>query len=75
MRAGDHGTQSGWGQHSAEWAGWEIATSMQYQRTDGDPSRIISADAQTGLDQVFKTHASLAPGAMNTNYETYNGHP
>ena len=74
VRAGDHGTQSGWGQHSAEWAGWEIATSLQYQRTDGDPSRIISADAQTGLDQVFNTHASLAPGAINTNYETYNGH-
>ncbi len=74
VRAGDHGSQSGWGQQSAEWAGWDIATSLQYQRTDGDPGRIIAADAQTVFDQGNKTHASLAPGPMNTNYETYNGH-
>ncbi len=73
VRVGDHGTQSGWGQQSAEWAGWDIATSLQYQRTDGDPGRILAGDAQTSLDHIFKTQASLAPGAMNTNYETYNG--
>ena len=74
VRAGDHGTQSGWGQQSAEWAGWAIATSLQYQRTDGDNGRIVYADAQTGIDNALGTHASLAPGAMNTSYETYNGH-
>ncbi|WP_262966287.1 TonB-dependent receptor plug domain-containing protein [Methylobacter psychrophilus] len=74
VRAGDHGTQSGWGQQSAEWAGWDIATSLQYQRNDGDQGRIVTADAQTGFDNAFGTHASLAPGPMNTNYETYNGH-
>ena len=68
VRAGDHGTQSGWGQQSAEWAGWDIATSLQYQHTDGDSGRRVNADAATG------TGASNAPGAMNTNYETYNGH-
>ena len=73
-RAGDHGTQSGWGQQSAEWAGWAVATSLQYQRSDGDPGRIVNADAQTGIDNQLGTHASLAPGPMNTNYETYNGH-
>jgi len=74
VRAGDHGTQSGWGQQSAEWAGWNVATSLQYQRSDGDSGRIVNADAQTGIDNALGTHASLAPGAMNTNYETYNGH-
>ncbi len=74
VRAGDHGSQSGWGQQSAEWAGWDIATSLQYQRTDGDQGRIVNADAQTGFDKALGTHASLAPGHMNTNYETYNGH-
>ncbi|UOA09070.1 TonB-dependent siderophore receptor [Methylobacter sp. S3L5C] len=74
VRAGDHGTQSGWGQQSAEWAGWDISTTLQYQRTDGDQGRIMNADVQTGFDNAFGTHASLAPGPMNTNYETYNGH-
>ena len=74
VRAGDHGTQSGWGQYGAEWAGWDVATSLQYQHTDGDGGRIVNADAQTGFDSVFGTHASHAPGPMNTTYETYNGH-
>ena len=74
VRAGDHGTQSGWGQYGAQWVGWEIATSLQYQHTDGDSGRIVNADAQTGFDGLFGTHASHAPGPMNTNYETLNGH-
>ncbi|MDD5461623.1 MAG: TonB-dependent receptor [Methylococcales bacterium] len=74
VRAGDHGTQSGWGQYGAEWAGWEVATSLQYQHTDGDNGRIVHADAQTINDNLFGTHASHAPGPMNTNYETINGH-
>jgi outer membrane receptor for ferrienterochelin and colicin len=73
-RAGDHGTQSGWGQYGAQWAGWDVATSLQYQHTDGDPGRIVNADAQTVFDRALGTHASLAPGALNTRYETLNGH-
>ena len=74
VRAGDHGTQSGWGQYGAQWAGWDVATSLQYQHTDGDGGRIVNADTQTGFDSMFGTHASHAPGPMNTNYETLNGH-
>jgi outer membrane receptor for ferrienterochelin and colicin len=74
VRAGDHGTQSGWGQYGAEWAGWNIATSLQYQHTEGDNGRIVKADIQTGFDVAFGTHASHAPGPMSTNYEILNGH-
>ncbi|MDO9047873.1 MAG: TonB-dependent receptor [Methylobacter sp.] len=73
-RVGDHDTQSGWGQHGGQWAGWDIATSLQYQHTGGDDGRIIKADAQTTVDNAFGTHASHAPGPMNTRYETLNGH-
>jgi len=73
-RVGDHDTQSGWGQHGAQWAGWDVATSLQYQHTGGDGGRIIKADAQTVFDSAFGTHASHAPGSMNTRYETLNGH-
>ena len=73
-RVGDHSTQSGWGQYGAQWAGWDVATSFQYQHTNGDNGRIVKADVQTGFDNVFGTHASHAPGPLDTRYETLNGH-
>jgi outer membrane receptor protein involved in Fe transport len=73
-RAGDHSTQSGWGQYGAQWAGWDVATSLQYQHTNGDGGRTINADTQALFDDALGTHASLAPGALNTRYETLNGH-
>ncbi|MEQ1637987.1 MAG: TonB-dependent receptor [Methylococcales bacterium] len=73
-RVGDHGTQSGWGQYGTQWAGWDIAASLQYQHTDGDNGRIIKADTQTIFDRIAGTHASHAPGSLDTRYETFNGH-
>ena len=73
-RVGDHSTQSGWGQYGAQWAGWDVATSLQYQHTNGDNGRIVNADTQTGFDNALGTHASHAPGPLNTRYETLNGH-
>lgn len=73
-RVGDHDTQSGWGQYGAQWAGWDVATSLQYQHTSGDGGRIVNADAQTSFDRLLGTHASLVPGSLNTRYETLNGH-
>lgn len=74
VRAGDHDTQSGWGQISGQWAGWDVATSLQYQHTNGDNGRIMHADVQTGIDSALGTQASHAPGSLNTRYETLNGH-
>jgi outer membrane cobalamin receptor len=74
VRAGDAGTQSGWMQHSANWAGWDIAANFQYQHTDGDGDRIIYKDAQTIKDNAFGTHASNAPGKYQGRYETLDAH-
>ncbi|WP_333875633.1 TonB-dependent receptor plug domain-containing protein [Methylobacter sp.] len=74
VRAGEWDTQSAWGQHGAKWAGWDVGTSLQYQHTGGDDGRVLNADAQTIKDNAFGTHASHAPGAMPTGYETLNGH-
>ncbi|MGZ5018459.1 MAG: TonB-dependent receptor plug domain-containing protein [Methylobacter sp.] len=73
-RVGDHRTQSGWGQYGAQWAGWNVATSLQYQHTSGDSGRVVNADVQTSFDSAFGTNASHAPGPLNTRYETLNGH-
>jgi iron complex outermembrane receptor protein len=74
VRAGDANTQSGWGQHSANWAGWDIAASLQYQHTDGDPDRIIKSDLQSTVDKAFGTHASHAPDKYQGRYETIDAH-
>lgn len=74
VRAGDHNTQSGWGQYGGSWAGWDIASSLQYQHTDGDKGRILHVDTQSAFDQAYGTQASHAPGAMNTQLESFNGH-
>ncbi len=74
VRAGNWDTQSTWGQHGGEWAGWKVATSLQYQHTQGDNGRILKQDVQTTLDNTFGTHASHAPGSLNTRYETLSGH-
>lgn len=72
-RVGDHDAQSGWGQHGARWAGWDVATSLQYQHS-GDDGRGVNTDSQTALDNAFGTSASHAPGALNTRFENFNGH-
>lgn len=73
-RVGDHDTQSGWGQFGEQWAGWDVAANFQYQNTGGDQGRRLKADRQTALDNVFHTNASHAPGSLNTEYKTLNGH-
>ncbi|MDD5271348.1 MAG: TonB-dependent receptor [Methylovulum sp.] len=74
VRGGNWDTQSAWGQHGGEWAGWKVATSLQYQHTQGDNGRTFKQDVQTTLDNTFGTHASHAPGPLNSRYEILNGH-
>jgi outer membrane receptor for ferrienterochelin and colicin len=75
-RGGNADTTSAWGQHGGKWQGWDVAASLQYSHNGVDPDRIIHSDAQTKLDQIpaLGTHASLAPGAMQTQNERWNGH-
>ena len=74
VRAGDGNTQSGFAQHSAEWAGWNIGSSFQYQHTDGDGDRMIYRDLQTVKDNAFGTRASHAPNKYQGGYETLDAH-
>jgi len=74
VRAGNWETASAWAQHGSQWQGWDVAASLQYQHTAGDPDRTVQADTQTLFDRAFGTQASLAPGPLNTHFETLNGH-
>lgn len=73
-RGGNADTKSTWGQYGGQWQGWDVASSLQYSHNGVNPDRVIAADAQTRLDQVFGTRASLAPGVMQTQNERWNAH-
>ncbi|WFP50166.1 TonB-dependent receptor [Methylomonas sp. EFPC3] len=73
-RGGNADTKSAWGQYGGKWQGWDVAGSLQYSHNGVDPDRIIKADAQSQIDQLLSTRASLAPGPMQTQNERWNGH-
>jgi iron complex outermembrane receptor protein len=73
-RIGNWDTQSTWAQHGSHWAGWDVAASLQYQHTNGDDQRIINADSQSQIDSLLGTNVSHAPGAMQTQFESWNAH-
>ncbi|MEQ1529896.1 MAG: TonB-dependent receptor [Methylococcales bacterium] len=74
VRSGNWGSHSGWGNYTGHYAGWNIAANLQYQTTDGDSGRILKKDTQTAADSLFGSDASLAPGSLNTRYESINAH-
>lgn len=53
-----------WLLNGKEYGGIKTAFSIEYGSTDGQ-REVITADAQTGLDALFGTSASLAPGPVN----------
>jgi len=74
IRGGSWDTQSIWGMHSNEWLGWDIATTLQYAHNGNDDDRIINSDAQSGIDKIFGTDVSLAPGEVQNQVERWNAH-
>lgn len=66
MRYGNFNTKDWWLSYGKTGAGFDIAASVEIHDTDGH-SENITADAQTFLDAISGTNASLAPGSVNLN--------
>lgn len=49
-----------------------VSFAFSQQTSDGDSGRIIESDLQSGLDTLFSTNSSEAPGALSTHYDTTN---
>jgi len=64
VRYGSFAAQDLWLLHGSELAGWQFAFTLESHRTDG-AKNIIEQDAQSGLDQLFGSQFSLAPGSVN----------
>jgi len=63
-RIGSFSTEDAWLLHGDTWLGFDIAVALEYHDTHGQ-REIIETDAQTAFDNLFDTHASLAPGSVN----------
>lgn len=64
VRAGSFDTLDVWGEYANTWNGIDVAAVFEFRDTDGQSER-IDADAQSALDSIFATSASLAPGSVN----------
>ncbi len=71
VRGGSFDTWDAWGVHGRTWAGFDAAAMIEFHDTDGQDERIDS-DAQTALDTIFGTRASLAPGPVNLQRENFD---
>ncbi len=68
VRAGSFNSRNGWVQHGGKVGPVDVAAYVHVGSTDGF-KETVPVDAQTTRDQRFGTHASLAPGAVNTGYD------
>lgn len=71
-RGGSFNTWNTWVQHGGKLGSVDVAGYLRAGHTDGF-KRTIEADTQTALDQIMATHASLAPGKVNTGYDAVDG--
>ena len=65
-RGGSFGARDVWARHGGSYNGWDLAIGAEYARGDGDSSRTINQDA------LGSGPPSLAPGPLDTHYETFN---
>lgn len=72
VRAASFGTMDAWIQHGGKLGPLDVAAFLRTGRSDGF-REIVESDAQTGMDALFGTRASLAPGPVNTGYHAVDG--
>jgi outer membrane receptor for ferrienterochelin and colicins len=72
LRAGSFDSYDAWVQHGGTWGSFDAAAYLRVGHTYGQ-RQIISADEQSGLDTLFGTTASLAPGPVDLGYDAIDG--
>ena len=72
VHLGSFKTRDVWVQHGGKLGKVDMAAYLRVGSTDGI-KEVIAADAQSVRDERFGTHASLAPGSVNTGYDAIDG--
>lgn len=71
MRVGSFDTQEAYILHGDNWGGFDIATALEYRRTDGFKEN-IEVDVQSYYDNIFGTNASRAPGPVDMQRRNFD---
>ncbi|MCU7936270.1 MAG: TonB-dependent receptor [Candidatus Thiodiazotropha sp. (ex Dulcina madagascariensis)] len=74
LRSGSFSRRDAWAQHGGNYGGWDLAVGIDLLKSDGDDNRVIDRDLQNSLDDSFGTSASLAPRAVDSQYDMINAH-
>lgn len=74
LRTGSFNSRDFWLETATDWNDIGIAFNTTFQESEGDKTRRVSADLQSGLDAVLGTLASHAPGALSTRYQVLDSH-
>jgi iron complex outermembrane receptor protein len=72
LRGESHQTWRSWVQHGGTVGPFDVAAYIGVGQTDGF-KRTIDQDKQTTYDSLFSTRASLAPGSVQTGYDSVDG--
>jgi len=72
LRAGSFKSGDAWVEHGGAWGGFDVAAYLRAGHTDGQ-RQIIGTDAQSTIDTLTGTSASLAPGPVNLDYDAIDG--
>jgi outer membrane receptor for ferrienterochelin and colicins len=72
FRAGSFKNGDAWVQHGGALGGFDVAAYLRAGHTDGQ-RQIIATDAQSTIDTLTGTSASLAPGPVNLDYDAIDG--
>jgi outer membrane receptor for ferrienterochelin and colicins len=68
LRAGSFNSKDAWMLHAGTWRGIDVSAYLRWGHTDGH-DRLITADAQSGWDQLTGVQASLAPGSISNRHD------
>lgn len=69
---GSWNTQSAWLQGTTDVVGWDLGTTLEWEKSDGDDGRRVNSDLQSTFDGLFSTSASNAPSSASTHYKYIN---
>jgi iron complex outermembrane receptor protein len=72
LSAGSFNSRDAWVQHGGTWGRFDVAGYLRAGHTDGQ-RQIIATDAQSTIDTLTGTSASLAPGPVNLGVNAIDG--
>jgi len=73
IHGGSFSTKNIWAQYGGTITdNWKLAANFEFMKQNADKSRVVEIDAQSGLDNLLGTSASIAPSYLDRRYQTFS---